>query len=186
VSSDRPSRRDELERALREDGDRLYALALRVTRDPDLAADAVHDGFATAIERFDDFRGEAAVSTWLYRIVFRKAVDQLRRRGREQPFDEQAAEASERDERRASGGAWSRPPDEILLGEEARRALESALATLPAAQRAVFELREVEQRSTEEVAEKLGMPPATVRVYVHRARLKLREALGPLFKGART
>lgn len=185
MTTDRPSRRDELERALREDGDRLYALALRITRDPDLAADAVHDGFATAIERFDDFRGEAAVSTWLYRIVFRKAIDRLRRRGREQALTEEMIETDTLPEMRG-GSSWSRPPDEILLGEEARRALERALATLPPAQRAVFEMREVEQRTTEEVAEKLGMPEATVRVYVHRARLKLREALGPLFKGART
>jgi RNA polymerase sigma-70 factor (ECF subfamily) len=183
VTADRPSRRDELEHALHDDGDRLYALALRVTRDPDMAADAVHDGFAAAIEGLDDFRGDAAVSTWLYRIVYRKAIDLLRRRGREVPLDEERDLGIEEKPSRAD--SWARPPDEILLGAEARRALDEALATLPAAQRAVFELREMEERSTEEVAERLGMPAATVRVYVHRARMKLREALAPLFKGAR-
>jgi RNA polymerase sigma-70 factor (ECF subfamily) len=173
------SRREELERALAAEGDRLYALALRVTRDKDLAADALHDGFASAIENIGDFRDEAALSTWLYRIVYRKAIDQLRRRGREQPMDDENELRS--DDERLPASAWSRPPDEILLGAESREALEHALAELTAVQRAVFELREVEQRPTEEVAEILGIPPGTVRVYVHRARLRLRTLLASHF-----
>ena len=70
-------------RALVEHGDRLYALALRVTRDPDLAADALQEAFATALERAADFRGESSLGTWLHRIVYNKAIDLLRRRGRE-------------------------------------------------------------------------------------------------------
>jgi RNA polymerase sigma-70 factor (ECF subfamily) len=179
-----PAARQALETALREEGDRLYGLALRVTRNPDLAADAVHDGFASAIEAIDGFRGESALSTWLYRIVFRKAIDLLRKRGREEPLSDEDAEAGRPDEVPGRGSAWSRPPDELLFDRESRQALEEALATLPAVQRAAFELREVEQRPTEEVAEILNLPPATVRVYLHRARLKLRTALGPHFREA--
>ena len=171
---------------LAEEGDRLYALALRVTRDGDLAADAVHDAFAAALEGLGEFRGEARLSTWLYRIVYRKAIDLLRRRGREQPLEEadEAALAAEDGGGRAA--AWARPPDELLLGAESRQALERALQELSPQQRAVFELREVEQRPTEEVAEVLGIPAGTVRVYLHRARLKLRERLSPHFRGGRT
>ena len=179
------SYREPLERALEQEGDRLYALALRVTRDRDLAADAVHDGFAAAIESIDDFRGDAALGTWLYRIVFRKAIDLLRKRGREEPLSDEDAEGGRADELPGRGASWPRPPDEILFGRESRQALEAAMSSLPPVQRAAFELREIEQRPTEEVADILGLPPATVRVYLHRARLKLRAALGPHFREAR-
>ena len=72
------SRREALSRALVEEGDRLYALALRTTRDPDLAADAVQEAFASALEKADGFRGESRVGTWLHRIVFNKSIDLLR------------------------------------------------------------------------------------------------------------
>jgi RNA polymerase sigma-70 factor (ECF subfamily) len=180
-------RREALHRTLLEDGDRLYALALRVTRDPDLAADAVQEAFATALEKEAGFRGEARLSTWLYRIVYNKAVDLLRRRGREEPWpeDEETAPTAE-DDRRGHEPSWARPPDEILLGREARKALDDSLDALTPLQRAVFELREVEARPTDEVAEILDLTPGAVRVNLHRARLRLRERLSPHFRGERT
>jgi RNA polymerase sigma-70 factor (ECF subfamily) len=69
-----------------------------------------------------------------------------------------------------------------LTSTESRQALERALAELTPVQRAVFELREVEGRTTEEVGEILGLPPGTVRVYLHRARLRLRALLAPHFR----
>src|SRR6187549_3414215 len=78
-----PEVREALSHALVEHGDRLYSLALRVARDPDLAADAVQEAFATALERAGDFRGEASLPTWLHRIVYNKAIDLLRQRGKE-------------------------------------------------------------------------------------------------------
>src|SRR6185503_14343287 len=84
-------RREALSQALVEHGDRLYSLALRITRDADLAADAVQEGFATALARVADFRGEARIGTWLHRIVYTKAIDLLRARGREAPMPEEDA-----------------------------------------------------------------------------------------------
>jgi len=175
--------RDALARALAEEGDRLYALALRVTRDPALAADAVQEAFVTALERRDEFRGEAKHSTWLHRIVFTKSIDLLRLRGRETPLPEADPPAEREEGHRAP--SWARPPDEILLGAETREALERALGELPPIQRAIFELREAEGRPTDQVAEILGLPPATVRVYLHRARLRLQALLGPHFRRGR-
>jgi RNA polymerase sigma-70 factor, ECF subfamily len=172
--------REDLVRALAEEGDRLYALALRVTRDASLAADAVQEAFVSALEHVDEFRGEARLGTWLHRIVFTKSIDLLRRRGREVPLPDTEA-APGRDD--VPGPAWARPPDELLLGLEARQALERAVGELSPVQRAVFELREVEGRSTEEAAEILGIPATTARVYLHRARMRLRSMLGPLFRG---
>jgi RNA polymerase sigma-70 factor (ECF subfamily) len=171
--------REVLERALVDEGDRLYALALRVTRDADLAADAVQEAFATALERAAQFRGDSAPGTWLYRIVYNKAIDLLRGRMREEPLDDNLAEENEP----IGADAWSRPPDEILSGVRAGEALERALAELTPVQRAIFELREAEGRPTEEVAEIVGLPIGTVRVYLHRARLRLRSLLAAALHG---
>src|SRR5262245_7730558 len=148
--------RDDLVRLLAEDGDRLYALAFRVTRDPGLAADAVQEAFVAALEHLPEFRGESRLSTWLHRIVYTKSIDMLRRRSREVPLPEEDGARDGEAPPRRGGGA--RPPDEILLGLESRQALERALGELTPQLRAVFELREVEGRPTDEVAEILSMP----------------------------
>jgi RNA polymerase sigma-70 factor (ECF subfamily) len=175
--------REELSRALVDHGDRLYALALRVTRDPDLAADALHEAFATALERAADFRGESSLGTWLHRIVYNKAIDLLRKRGREAALpDEDSISPGAEDDRVLRAASWARPPDEILLGAEAVAALERAVQELTPMQRMVFEMREAEGRTTEEVAEILAIPAGTVRVHLHRARLRLRALLGEHFR----
>jgi RNA polymerase sigma-70 factor (ECF subfamily) len=178
------SRREVLSRALVEEGDRLYALALRTTRDPDLAADAVQEAFASALEKADGFRGESRVGTWLHRIGFNKPIDLLRRRRRDQPLpDDDPDRLTAEDERLAHGTSWARPPDETLLGAETKMALEAALESLTPLQRAVFELKEAEGRPTAEVAEILGLTPGAVRVHLHRARLRLRARLTVHFRG---
>jgi len=156
-----------------------------MTRDPDLAADAVQEAFTTALRKFESFRGEANVATWLHRIVYSKAVDLIRQRGRETPLpeDEEGGLGPE-DDRLARVPAWARPPDEILWSQQTREALEAALQQLTALQRAVFTLREIDGMSTEETASVLGLEPGTVRVHLHRARLRLRSLLAEHFKGA--
>jgi RNA polymerase sigma-70 factor (ECF subfamily) len=168
--------RDALAAALEAEGDRLFALALRVTRDRDLAADAVQSAFAAALESATEFRGEAALSTWLHRIVFNKAVDQLRARGREAPIPEGPDSLSDDDARLASAPSWARP-ERPLRTAELREALDAAFAALTPLQRAVFEMHEEEGRSTEQVAESLGLTAGAVRVHLHRARLRLRARL---------
>ncbi|HKC11571.1 MAG TPA: RNA polymerase sigma factor [Vicinamibacteria bacterium] len=181
-----PSRREALSKALLQEGDRLYALALRITRDPDLAADAVQEAFATALERENDFRGESSLATWLHRIVYTKSIDLLRKRGREGPLPEDDPEGRAPQSEDPGAPSWARPPDALLLGRETRAALDMALGALTPVQRAIFELKEVEERPTEEVGAILGMPPGTVRVHLHRARLKLRSLLGEHFRRGRT
>jgi RNA polymerase sigma-70 factor (ECF subfamily) len=175
--------REELSRALVDHGDRLYALALRVTRDADLAADALQEAFATALERAADFRGESSLGTWLHRIVYNKAIDLLRKRGKEAALPDEESVGTE-DDRLSQSPSWSRPPDEILLGAEAQAALERAVQELTPMQRMVFEMREVEGRTTDEVAEILAIPAGTVRVHLHRARLRLRALLSEHFRKA--
>jgi RNA polymerase sigma-70 factor (ECF subfamily) len=171
-----------LSRALVTEGDRLYALAFRVTRDPELAKDAVQEAFVSALDHVDAFRGEARLSTWLHRIVYNKSIDLLRRRRREEPLSDEA-ELTAEDMQLGHGPSWARPPDELLRGEEMRAALEQALGRLTPLQRAVFELKEAEGRPTGEVSEILGMAEPTVRVHLHRARLKLRGLLAGHLQG---
>ena len=178
------SRREALSRVLVEEGDRLYALALRTTRDPDLAADAVQEAFASALKKADDFRGESRWGTWLHRIVFNKSIDLLRRRRRYEPLpSEDSDRLTPEDERLAQGASWARAPDDLLSGAETRMAMERALDDLTPLQRAVFELKDAEERPTDEVAEILALTPGAVRVHLHRARLKLRARLSDHFRG---
>lgn len=180
-----PPVREALSQALVDHGDRLYSLALRVTRDPDLASDAVQEAFTSALQRADGFRGDSSIGTWLHRIVYTKAIDLLRARGREAPLAEEESAAAPPEEDRIGGApTWSRPPDEILYGAETREALQRALAELSPLQRLVFELREVEGRATDEVAQILSLPPGTVRVHLHRGRMRLRALLADHFRGA--
>lgn len=180
-----PGNREALSQALVDHGDRLYSLALRITRDRDMAADAVQEAFATALQGAAGFRGESSLGTWLHRIVYTKSIDLLRARGREAPLADEDSAPPRSDEDRVGGApTWSRPPDEILLGAETREALEKALAQITPMQRLVFELREVEGRDTDEVAAILDLPPGTVRVHLHRGRMRLRGLLAPHFRGA--
>jgi RNA polymerase sigma-70 factor (ECF subfamily) len=172
-----------LNRALTEYGDRLYAFALRLTRDPDLAADAVQEAFTSALRKFDTFRGESNIATWLHRIVYTKAVDLIRQRGRDAPLPPDEDHFGADDDRLAAAPAWARPPDEILWSQQTREALEAAMKQLTPVQRAVFTLREADGMSTDEVASVLSMEPGTVRVHLHRARLRLRALLGEHMKG---
>jgi len=181
------TRREALSRALVEEGDRLYALALRTTRDPDLAADAVQEAFASALEKADDFRGESRWSTWLHRIVFNKSIDLLRRRRRYEPLpDGDPDRLTAEDERLAQSPSWARAPDDVVSSAETKMAMERAFDELTPLQRAVFELKEAEERPTDEVAEILDLTPGAVRVHLHRARLKLRARLGDYFRGRET
>ncbi|HEY6548133.1 MAG TPA: sigma-70 family RNA polymerase sigma factor [Vicinamibacteria bacterium] len=176
-------RRAELASVLETDGDRLYRLALRVTRDPGLAEDAVQEAFTSALQALDNFRGDSRLGTWLHRIVYTKAVDLLRKRRLEDPLDQDTAELGPEDDRLAHSASWSRPPDALLASAEAGRAIEEALAVLTPRERAVFELRDGQERTTDETAEALGLRPGAVRVHLHRARLRLRAALASRYGG---
>lgn len=100
--------------------DRMWAVALRTVRDPELAADCVQDGFIAAFRRADSFRGEAAVTTWLHRIVVNACLDRLRRRRPTAELPEY--ELADRHDHHAS--------------TEVRLDIQEALAALPAGQRA--------------------------------------------------
>lgn len=148
--------------------DRLWGVALRTTGDPEEAADALQDAFISAFRRADQFRGEAAVTTWLHRIVVNAALDRLRRRKARPattPLLEDGSSEAIRD------------PDEPLERLELRMEIVRALSQIPEDQRAAILLVDVEGRSVEEAAAVLQCPVGTVKSRCSRGRARLAKLL---------
>lgn len=163
--------------------DRCYRVAVGITRSAADAEEVVQDVFLRVFQRIASFDGRAALGTWLYRVVTNAALN--RRRGRRHEVEvalEDWLPTFQPDGHREGDRSWvladwSAAPDAELLSGETRRVLEAALDRLPDHYRAVLVLRDVEELSSEAVAEALGESVASVKSRLHRARLALREML---------
>ena len=159
--------------------DRLWAVALRTTGNPDEASDALQDALISAYRRADSFRGESAVTTWLHRIVVNASLDRLRRRSVRTwvPLPDEGAGASSSkliDEHRLAD------PRAAAESSETVREVRAALETLPPDQRAAIVLVDLEGWSVEEAARVLECPVGTVKSRCFRGRAKLAERLDHL------
>ncbi|MEO5710555.1 MAG: RNA polymerase sigma factor SigM [Nocardioidaceae bacterium] len=153
--------------------DRLWAVALRTTGDPEDAADALQDALIAAFRRAGSFRGDAAVTTWLHRIVVNACLDRLRRR-KVRLADPLPDDLEDRDP--ASGTpahASVVDPADLAVDHERRAAVLAALATLPLDQRAALVLVDMEGYSVEETAQILHCAPGTVKSRCSRGRARL-------------
>ena len=153
--------------------DRLYAVALRTTSDPEDAADALQDALISAYRRADTFRGESAVTTWLHRIVVNASLDRLRRRS-----SKPTVQLPDDDPDTGHGGIPDPRNDIDRL--ELRYEIDRALAALPADQRAAIVLVDVEGWSIAEAAAALKVPEGTVKSRCSRGRSRLAVALKDL------
>jgi RNA polymerase sigma-70 factor (ECF subfamily) len=165
--------------------DRLYGLALRMTRSEADAAEIVQDTFLAAYQNLANFRGEAAFGSWVHRIAANNALMRLRH----QRVVEAATEELRGPEFNERGSLeeypevdWSRRADEKVLDEELGRAIRQATDALPEGYREVFLLKDVEAMSYEEIAEMMGISVAAVKSRLHRARLALREEIDAFYK----
>jgi RNA polymerase sigma-70 factor, ECF subfamily len=149
-----------------------YTLAYRLTGNEEDAKDVVQEAYLRAYKGLKRFRGDAAFSTWLYRITANCAATQLtsRARHRHDDLDDEAAVADTRPEIDPEAGA-----DAAAL----RQRLNVALAGLPPRLRAVVVLRDVYDLPHEAIAEELGISEAAAKVRLHRARQRLRDHLFP-------
>ncbi len=145
--------------------DRLWAVALRTAGGPDDAADALQDAMVSAFRRAGSFRGEAAVTTWLHRIVVNACLDQHRRR-RNKPTTTWIETLHE-----------TAHTTDDMANRELQIELERALANLPDDQRAAIVLVDVEGYSVDDAARILGCPPGTVKSRCARGRAKLAKRL---------
>jgi RNA polymerase sigma-70 factor, ECF subfamily len=157
----------------------IHRVARRIVRDPRDAEEVTQDVLWTALRKIDTFRGDAAFSSWLYRIAANAAYLRLRSRGAHpevslEPFLPVFDEAG-----RLTGPTadWSAQLDDPAVASEARAAIAGAIARLPDAHRMVFVLRNVDGVPNEEVAQLLGLSIAVVKSRLHRARLALRRQL---------
>lgn len=148
----------------------LFALAVRLLGDRGAAQDAVQESFVAAWRRLDDFRGEAAFSSWMYRIVTNRCLNAARRRRPTVPLDAVV-------EGLATSGAES--PERAAEVNERLAALHRALDGLPAQLRACWVLRNVDGLGYTEIAEVVGAGPDAVRGRIYRARIRLAEVMGP-------
>jgi RNA polymerase sigma-70 factor (ECF subfamily) len=126
-----------------------------------------------------DFRGAAAVSTWLYTIA-RSFCLKKRRRSKFAPADEESLDARAPGEEARQIADPARAPDDALAGRQIEAALEQAIADLDPMYREVLVLRDVEGLTAPEVAEVMGLTVEAVKSRLHRARLAVRAAVAPL------
>jgi len=161
--------------------DRLWAVALRTMSNPEDAADGLQDGMVAAFRRAGSFRGEAAVTTWLHRVVVNACLDRLRaakvRRAEALPDD-----LEEYGDRGSSISATDATEDPADLTEQAerRRTVLAALATLPEEQRAALVLVDMEGYPVAEVAVMLECAVGTVKSRCSRGRARLAVLLADL------
>jgi RNA polymerase sigma-70 factor (ECF subfamily) len=162
---------------------RVYRVAHGVTGNAPDAEEVVQDVFLTLFRKAGSFEGRAGLGTWLYRITVNAALNKRRgKRARvEEPLEDHlpkyAADGHRWGDRSFLLADWSQMPDEVLLSEEGRGLVRAAVSRLPAHYRIVLVLRDVEDLSSDEVAEIVGETVASVKSRLHRARMALREQL---------
>lgn len=163
--------------------DRLYRLALGLLGDPFEAEDIVQEAFLKVITRIEGFQERSNLGTWLYRVAYNASIDRLRLR-RESPLPEDDPDLDDSLPMPEVLSEWHTPwhtPESHLIGGESLEYLDAAIQTLPESLRSVFVLRDIDELSTRETAEVLGITENTVKVRLHRARLALRERLSVYF-----
>ena len=147
---------------------RVYNHALRMVGHPDDALDLMQEVFLGVYRNLATYRGDGVFPAWLFRIATFRARDLLRRRRDWAPYEDGAAEA--------------RPDNDPVQAAEAHHAnreIQAALATLPAAQRQVIELKFFQQFTFDDIAAQLGISPNTAKTRLYSAlrKLRMRECL---------
>ncbi|HEY3895154.1 MAG TPA: sigma-70 family RNA polymerase sigma factor [Pseudonocardiaceae bacterium] len=148
---------------------RFYRLAVRLLGNSSDAEEAVQDAFLSAWRRLPGFRGEAAFSSWMYRIVTNRCLLLLRKR----------RPVTTLDELRDQPGPESASPEHAAETRDRAVALQRALLDLPTDQRACWILRELHGLGYEDIATIVAASPDAVRGRLHRARRTLAEVMAP-------
>ncbi|EPX60849.1 RNA polymerase sigma-70 factor, ECF subfamily [Cystobacter fuscus DSM 2262] len=160
--------------------DKVYGLALRMTRSEADAAEISQDTFLSAYQHLREFRGDAAFSSWVHRIAANNALMRLRHRRVVQAAEGeiQGPEFTERGSlAEYPTRDWSRDAEGRILDAELGYAIQQATDHLPEGYREVFLLKDVDGLSYEQIAEVTGDSIPAIKSRLHRARLALREAI---------
>ncbi|MDR3791873.1 MAG: RNA polymerase sigma factor [Terracidiphilus sp.] len=152
---------------------RIYSLCLRMVGNSAEAEDLTQEAFLQLHRKISTFRGDSAFSTWLHRLTINVVLMQLRRKGLQLISLDEAMEPSPDEGPGRSFGSL----DPILTGAIDRLTLEQAVADLPAGYRLIFILHDVEGYEHNEIATMLDCSIGNSKSQLHKARLRLREAL---------
>ena len=158
---------------------RLWAVALRTTGNPEDAADALQDALISAFKRAESFRGDAAVTTWLHRIVVNACLDRMRR-AKVRLADPLPDDLEQRASLDAVGSAPADDPEAHALAGDRRQRVLAALGELHVDQRAALVLVDMEGYPVQEAARILDVPPGTIKSRCARGRAALAVLLADL------
>jgi RNA polymerase sigma-70 factor (ECF subfamily) len=163
-------------------GAKIYQLAFRYLRNREDAEEVVQDVLFKVYRKVGAFRGDAALSSWIYRITFNTAMSRLRTAKYQRAQSEEPhGVPAEGDEIRARSSLdvadWSNLADEQVFRTQLRRRIFNAILALPAIYRAPVMLRDVQGMSTEEASAVLRVKDQTLKSRLHRGRLILRRQL---------
>jgi RNA polymerase sigma-70 factor (ECF subfamily) len=177
----------DFEDLIRRFGPRLLAVARRLLRNEDDARDAVQDALLAAFRCMDKFQRESAPETWLHRIVVNSALMKLRSRRRkpETSIEELLPQFLEDGHHHEHVHEWPACPEKQLGQRETQAIVRACIDRLPEGHRTVLLLRDIEELTTEETAQSLGISEGAVKVRLHRARQALRGLLAPSFENGR-
>jgi RNA polymerase sigma-70 factor (ECF subfamily) len=167
------------EELVRSQSGRMLAVARRLLRSEEDAMDAVQEAFLNAHRSLDRFQGDSALSTWLHRIVVNAALMKLRskRRKPEESVEDLLPTFQENGHYTEDPKPWMRRGDVAMEAEQLKQLVREQIDALPENYRLVLMLRDIDELSTTEVAEMLGVTPNAVKVRLHRARQALRSLL---------
>jgi len=160
---------------------KVYQLALKLTRNETDAEDILQETFLRVYNRIETFRGEAAFSSWLYRIAANASFAKLGERKKHDHADLDDVYPEYEAAPTQPVNDWSRQPDSVLMSKETLGLLDKAISELPEDFRVVVLLRDVQGLSNAQVADILDLTVAAVKSRLHRARLFLRKQLSDYF-----
>jgi RNA polymerase sigma-70 factor (ECF subfamily) len=160
---------------------KVYRLAFKILRHEDDAGEAMQDAFLSAYRGLKNFKSDSTFSTWLYRVATNAALMKYRKR-RDGHISLEQSQSYDEDADRLEIPDWSALPDEDLLTGELDDILAEGLSRLPDELREVFVMRDIEELSNSDVAERLQLTVPAVKSRLHRARLQLRDRLNRYFQ----
>ena len=161
---------------------KIFRLAQHVTQNREDAEDVLQETFMKAYEHLDQFKGDSKFYTWIVRIAVNQALMKLRRRKTDKTVSIDETIDTGEDTVVREIAAWDENPEQQYTRDELGGILDTAVRSLEPLYRSVFVLRDIEELSTEETAEALGLSVPAVKSRLLRARLQLREKLTRFFK----
>ena len=169
-------------------GSKVYQLAFRYMKNREDAEEVTQDVLMKVVSKVEAFRGDAALSSWIYRITFNTAMSRLRNGKFTRPAEVSEHEMQGQDQedgirRLREAADWTSLADEAFLRTQLRGRLADAMKDLPEIYRTPIVLRDIHGLSTEEASQVLNVKSQTLKSRLHRGRLILRERLADFATG---